>query len=68
LSPRLLDDWFLGLIANLSEPIEPFHLTIKFMIDPPITGGSSPFGGLLPPYCPVLSVKIAILKFERVIP
>jgi len=42
------------LIANLSEPIERFHLTINFMIDPPITGGSSPFGGLLPSYCLVV--------------
>jgi hypothetical protein len=44
---RLLDDWFLGLISNLGEPIEQFHLTINFMIDPPTTGGSSPFGSLL---------------------
>jgi hypothetical protein len=54
LFPPLLDDRVLGLIANLSEPIERFHLTINFMIDPPITGGSSPFGGLLPSYCLVV--------------
>jgi len=48
LFPPLLDDRVLGLIANLSEPIERFHLTINFMIDPPITGG------LLPSYCLVV--------------
>jgi len=48
---RRSGSWF---YSQLSEPIERFHLTINFMIDPPITGRSSPFGGLLPSYCLVV--------------
>jgi hypothetical protein len=45
---RRLASWF------DSQTNRAIHLTINFVIDPPITGGSSPFGDLLTPYCLVV--------------